>query len=151
MNERGGQGMDLEGVEVKTVTILSFPRRPVGWRTWGSAERRGARPRHQQRRRRRRWSCMRNEWRWRSDTGRQNQGGRARRSCKSGAAVAESIGERKGGATGGGMDRGGAEEAHRRSSWRPGAVAGPGKRRQRVAAAPSVSQKPKVEDNLWVD
>ena len=87
----------------------------------------------------------------RSDTGRQNHGGRARRSCKSGAAAAESIGERKGGAVGGGMDRGGAEEAHRRSSWRPGAVTGPGKRRQRVAAAPSVSQKPKVEDNLWVD
>jgi len=27
MNERGGQGMDLEGVEVKAATMLSSPRR----------------------------------------------------------------------------------------------------------------------------
>jgi hypothetical protein len=38
MNERGGQGMDLEGVEAKTATMLSSPQRPAGWRAWESAE-----------------------------------------------------------------------------------------------------------------
>ena len=50
------------------------------------------------------------------------------------------LGKEKRGAAKGEMDRGGAEEAHRRISWQPGAAAGPGNRRQRAAAAPYVSR-----------
>ena len=53
MNERGGQGMDLEGVEVKAATMLSSPWRPAGWRAWEYVERRGGGSDGQQRRRKR--------------------------------------------------------------------------------------------------